>query len=458
MKNYPHPLIEMVYRPRVIAHLGTGAIILSIIPDRAEPGWLLTLLAFSVGYPLLIYWLTRRWFLWPKTAEYTQLIDAFYSGLLCAAINLAALPVVSIVSALFISSMLLFGLMGCLFALICFSAGFSLYWLLNGIQFNADVNALTTIISGATVCMYGVTTSYIVYHRGQISNAGLVKIRTHHDRLQGVANQLSKYISPQIYRSISEANQPVTIRTERKKLTVFFSDIEGFTELTDNMEPEGLTLLLNEYLDEMARIVLDYGGTIDKFMGDGLMVFFGDPISRGCHEDALACVSMALQMRARMVQLRSKWAEEGISNPLHIRIGINTGFCTVGNFGSESRLDYTIIGSSVNIASRLEAAAGRDEILISNETFLLVRQQITCEQKPELSLKGIHRPVPVFQVSNLKSAQSHLFVRETAGFQLAMDTGIIETEQILQFLQETLAEAERLHLARIGYAKTHPSR
>ena len=448
MTNPTHPLIALAYRPRVIAHLGTGAIVASIVPSSMDNGWLLALLFFCLVFPQRVYFGTSRGFNSVISAVRVHSIDELFAGFLCAAIHLAPLPVVSIVSALFISTMLLFGLPGCIAGCLWFSAGFTIYIVLEGFCFESQVSLLTTILSGAVVCIYGVTISYVVYHWVLVSNAGLSRIRDHHDRLRGVTDQISKYISPQIYRCISEDSIPVGIRAARKNLTVFFSDIENFTELTDNMEAEGLTQLLNEYLDEMAQIVLEHGGTIDKFMGDGLMVFFGDPVSRGSHADALACVSMALQMRKKMKLLREKWQHDGITRPLHIRIGINTGYCTVGNFGSESRLDYTIIGNSVNIASRLEMAAARDEILIPNETYLLIKDQVICHVKPELRVKGIGRPIQVYQVKGLKSEQDALFIREAAGFRLTMDAGVVEPEKIMNVLQETLVETQRLQVRR----------
>src|SRR5687767_16007468 len=108
------------------------------------------------------------------------------------------------------------------------------------------------------------------------------------------------------------------------------------------MESEDLTQLLNHYLTEMSKIALQYGATIDKYVGDAIVMFFGDPESRGVREDALACVRMALAMQARIAELSPGWSDMGIEMPLSCRIGIHTGYCTVGNFGSEDRMDYTI--------------------------------------------------------------------------------------------------------------------
>ena len=216
--------------------------------------------------------------------------------------------------------------------------------------------------------------------------------------LEQLSNQLAKYLSPQVYESIFTGKQEVKIASRRKELTVFFSDIAGFTETTDRLESEELTRLLNHYLTEMSQIALSYGATIDKYVGDAIVIFFGDPETRGVKEDALACVEMAIAMRKRMLELQAVWRASGIEKPLQCRIGINTGYCTVGNFGSEDRMDYTIIGGGVNLASRLEAAATPGEILISFETYANVRDRIHCEERGRISVKGIAYPVATYQV------------------------------------------------------------
>jgi class 3 adenylate cyclase/phosphoglycerate-specific signal transduction histidine kinase len=216
--------------------------------------------------------------------------------------------------------------------------------------------------------------------------------------LEQLSSQLAKYLSPQVYQSIFTGKQEVKIASRRKKLTVFFSDIAGFTETTDRLESEDLTRLLNHYLTEMSEIAVSYGATIDKYVGDAIVIFFGDPETRGVKEDALACVEMAIAMRKRMRELHGAWRASGIEKPLQCRIGINTGYCTVGNFGSEDRMDYTIVGGGVNLASRLEAAATPGEILMSYETYANVRHRIHCEERGDISVKGIAYPVATYQV------------------------------------------------------------
>lgn len=195
--------------------------------------------------------------------------------------------------------------------------------------------------------------------------------------LEALSKKLSKYLSPQIYHSIFTGAQGVAIASTRKKLTVFFSDIADFTKTTDKLESEDLTNLLNRYLTGMSKIALEFGATIDKYIGDAVLAFFGDPESKGVKEDARSGVRMAIAMQRRLRELQAEWKELGAERPFHLRIGINTGYCTVGNFGSEDRMDYTIIGSVVNLAARLQAHAGLDGILLGHETYSLVKDEVS---------------------------------------------------------------------------------
>lgn len=208
-------------------------------------------------------------------------------------------------------------------------------------------------------------------------------------QLEGMSSQLSKFLSPQLYNSIFSGSRAGTRVTRRKKLTVFFSDLCGFTNFVESMESEDVTNLLNLYLETMTTIALDYGATIDKYIGDGIMLFFGDPETKGLKEDATNCVKMALDMLKELDDLSDKWVDYGMKEPLQMRIGIDTGFATVGNFGCESRLDYTAIGSAVNRASRLETAADHGSIFISEDTYNLVKESIEAREMEPIHLKGI---------------------------------------------------------------------
>jgi PAS domain S-box-containing protein len=250
------------------------------------------------------------------------------------------------------------------------------------------------------------------------------EIRSKNEQLQALSNKLAKYLSRQVYNSIFEGKRDVKIESYRKKLTVFFSDIHGFTELTDKVESEVLTSVLNKYLNEMSKIAIDHGGTIDKYIGDAIMIFFGDPETLGEKQDAIACVKMALAMREKLRELRLEWESIGISTPLRVRTGINTGFCTVGNFGSEERMDYTIVGGQVNLASRLESMAGVDEILISHETYSLIKSEIDCEPGEIIKLKGLAYPVQTYKAKGLindRGAKLPELKADLRGFNLSIN-------------------------------------
>jgi PAS domain S-box-containing protein len=224
--------------------------------------------------------------------------------------------------------------------------------------------------------------------------------------LTALSSKLAKYLAPQVYDSIFTGQQDVKIVSKRKKLTVCFSDLVGFTEITDKMESEDLTQLLNHYLTEMSKIALQYGATIDKYVGDAIVMFFGDPATLGVKEDALACVQMAIAMQQRVGELAEEWRDSGIETSLRCRIGVNTGYCTVGNFGSEDRMDYTMVGGTVNLASRLEHEAPPGGVLISFETYALVKDSVRCEERGHIQVKGIAQPVATYAVVGLNQEQA----------------------------------------------------
>ena len=219
------------------------------------------------------------------------------------------------------------------------------------------------------------------------------------ERLEKISNQLAKYLSPQIYKNIFETDTDKVETYTRKKLTVFFSDIKEFTSLSDRLDPDLLAEIINEYLSEMTEIALNFGGTIDKFIGDAVLIFFGDPETEGTAVDAEKCVNMAIAMRKRVGELDAVWKKEkGISEGLQVRTGISTGYCTVGNFGSVQRVDYTVLGSPVNLAARLEAACAPQEILVSPETKNLVEKLFKFEEKNPIKLKGFSEPIKPYQL------------------------------------------------------------
>ena len=264
-------------------------------------------------------------------------------------------------------------------------------------------------------------------------------------QMEDVSGQLAKYLSPQIYESIFSGKQNVEVKSYRKKITVFFSDIVNFTAISDKLESEELTALLNFYLNEMSQIALKHGATIDKYIGDAIMIFFGDPESFGIEEDARRCVAMAVEMQQRMAELWGYWSKHfGLKKDLEIRVGINTGYCTVGNFGSEDRLDYTVVGAAVNLASRLESAATPSGILVSEETYFQVKDYFSFDAPQQLELKGLERSVIAYEVdiSDMSRAETKNF--EGENFQLKLTKHPLDLEELeaLKKIIDELSESQ----------------
>lgn len=308
-----------------------------------------------------------------------------------------------------------------------------------------DTPALVTIVSltGMT-CYAGFSASY-VRERSSTLLETQSKLLEQQEQAVLISRKLARYLAPQVWESIFSGKRDARLQTHRKKLTIFFSDIKDFTETTDEMAADTVTEMLNTYFDHMSKIALNYGGTIDKFIGDAILIFFGDPKTRGSKEDALACVSMAIDMRKAMQVLRQKWKSMGVGKPLHIRMGVTTGYCHVGNFGSETRMDYTIIGRDANLASRLQNVASPDEILIAHDTYLLVRDKIMCREKGTVNLRGIAKPVQVWEVMDFRSdmgSTTSWIEHELEGFAMLMDTNKIrnyDKEHVVKAL-ETAAQ------------------
>ena len=260
----------------------------------------------------------------------------------------------------------------------------------------------------------------------KIADDAKAEALTKSEEVAKISNQLAKYLSPQIHEQIFSGKQSAEVKSNRKKLTVFFSDIVNFTDISDELESEEMTNLLNFYLNEMSQIALKFGGTIDKFIGDALMIFFGDPESKGPQEDAKQCIQMALEMQDLMTQLSDYWSKNySLKKELKIRIGINTGFCTVGNFGSLDRIDYTAIGSTVNLASRLESMSEPGSMLVSEDTFALVNNFFSFENPKEVKVKGFLRSIKCYKLQKEDTSKEDIFSISGKGFQISINKKLI---------------------------------
>ncbi len=256
------------------------------------------------------------------------------------------------------------------------------------------------------------------------------------------AHKLSHYLPPQVWEAIDQGREQQLRKTERKRITVFFSDIKDFSQMSEELEAETLANILNTYLSEMSKIVAQYGGTVDKFIGDGMMVIFGDRNSQGIKEDCLRCLSMTVAMRRRMKVLQQQWISQGIKQPLQIRMGVNTGYCTVGTFGTTDHMDYTALGTHVNLASRLESAAKPGGILISYESWSLVKEVVMCRNAGKIKVKGFSQPVEVYEVIDFRKdlgRNQNYFEKNTEGFAMHLDMDKIrnyEKDELVKYLDQ----------------------
>lgn len=214
------------------------------------------------------------------------------------------------------------------------------------------------------------------------------------------AEQLRRYLAPQIADAVLNGDALVSLTSTRRNLTILFANIRGFASMSDRLEPEEVIDRLNKHFAIMTDVVFRHGGTLDKYVGDGILAFFGDPIPFEDHAER--AVVTALEMRQRLRDIRAKWSSDG-DEKLNVGIGISTGYVTVGNIGSATRTEYTVIGNHVNLASRLAQNAGRDRILVSERTLAApnVKERVHATSLNEISIEGFLRPVRVFEIANL---------------------------------------------------------
>lgn len=431
------------YYSRLLAYLCVAIVFATI---GHEQGWTPlsgAIVIYALIYPHLLRLLTRQ------QAKHDRhnlniillALDALHTGLFISLGHFSMVPSLVFILLISFTSIVIGGPLYLFCAVLLTLSGTVVSAALLAPEPRVISSPLLSFFSLSAGGIFTVIMATFIYRQGRRLEHAQQLVSAEQEKAEQLASNLSKYLSPQVWQSIFSGNQRVTLETRRKKLTVFFSDIRGFTELAEEMEAEALTDLLNNYLNEMSLIALQYGGTIDKFIGDSVMVFFGDPVSRGAKQDAEAAVSMAIAMRKHMKVLRQQWRSQGITRPLEIRMGLSTGYCTVGNFGAAMRMDYTIIGREVNLASRLEGTADAGEILISHETWSLTKDLVMCRDKGQLSVKGFSRPLQIYQVVGLRrdlGAAPTFVEHEMPGFSMYLDTNGIrnyDKEEIVKALE-----------------------
>ncbi|EKU58919.1 MULTISPECIES: adenylate/guanylate cyclase domain-containing protein [Acinetobacter] len=384
------------------------------------------LLAYFLFCPRLEKWLQYKF---DKKIEKNVLFanEAILIALVLAALHLSLVPTFTILFAL-----LYVGLnnkislpVSCLIGLIgVMTFYFSTYVIFGTEEYFEPTNPELTVVSLLGLMMFIVIGNYYQHRRLNILGQQRQHYHNQMTRYIAFANQLSRYAPLQLWQSIMRGEAEAKIEYKRKKLTIFFSDIQGFTELSETLIPDDLAFLLNDYLSHMTEIAKQYEATVDKFMGDAILIFFGDPNSQGVEQDAKSCVEMAIAMRQQMKLLRERWKKMGYP-ALHIRMGISTGYCHVGNYGASHRMAYTIVGRDVNLAARLQSAAEVDEILIADDTHQLIKNEFLCVPKVPIYLKGIQGPVKTWQVmekfTGKKSDTQQWFDFDYKGFHLVLN-------------------------------------
>ncbi len=225
-----------------------------------------------------------------------------------------------------------------------------------------------------------------------IDNSQLID---HIQREAVVLSNFQRYFAPDLAEQIAEQEEEVRLGGTKRPVVVFFSDIRGFTSMSEKMGPDDIATLLNEYFTEMVEIVFDNGGTLDKFMGDAIMALWGAPIATD--DDADRAMKAAIEMQSVLAQLNVKWAAQGRQR-VEIGIGIDYYEVFAGNIGSDRRLEYTVIGDAVNTASRLCSKAGKGEIIISQRFYDELKNQPAVDPEEALELKGKEQKVPVYRV------------------------------------------------------------
>jgi len=252
----------------------------------------------------------------------------------------------------------------------------------------------------------------------------LLRIKELHDRVEGQATELSdwnkklelrvkeqlrqlerlerlkRFFSPQLAELIVSGEAEDPLKTHRRDLTVVYLDLRGFTAFAESAEPEEVMEILHEYHAAMGKLILEYEGTLEHFAGDGMMIFFNDPVP--VENAAERAVRMALAMRERVKELTIKWRKLG--HDLGFGVGIAQGYATIGAIGFEGRWEYGAIGSVPNLSARLCGEAKPSEILVSQRVFAGVEELVEADAMGELTLKGFHRPVSAFRIVELKNS------------------------------------------------------
>lgn len=241
--------------------------------------------------------------------------------------------------------------------------------------------------------------------------------------IQSLINKMKKSLPPQLYKNIIGNSSVAEIKKyARKKLTVVFAEIVNFSRISEAASPDEISKTVNNYLEAVSEIAVKWGGTIDKFTADKLIIFTGDTDFINDKEHTYQAAMMALDIRSKIAELRLNSQGSLLNNSLYIKIGINTGYCTVGNFGYGDRSDYTVIGLNVTLAEKLSFYAEANDIFISQDTYSLIRDKITCRSVKTVNAGGVFDNINIYRI--IKSADAD-------GSELPHETDMYEEKAVL---------------------------
>lgn len=275
----------------------------------------------------------------------------------------------------------------------------------------------------------------------KLSDATQEKLTVANDTMSKLTRNLSRFVPDTVVKELASEGAEQLPDYKREKLTVFFSDIVGFTSLTAQLEPELLASVMTDYFTQVSAICTKWGGTLGQFIGDAVVIFFGAPRSHGHEEDAKAAIGMALEMQQALIAFRASWAAKGMHQQFDVRMGLATDYCTIGNFGSVDRLHYTAIGSAVNSAARIQSAAPSNEILLAEDTYLLVRDHFHCTTYKTMTLQGQKHASTLFQLTgNQGDWQSQILTSRSDGYRFYLDPQAVSDKSEVITLLETALE------------------
>ncbi len=380
--------VAQAYTTRIIGYVFILLIIISTIHDRFDLLRHGPFIALCFVLPHVLYGLSRVTDL-KRSTEWAEYIDIMFLGFLQTYLDWGLFPLLFIATGICVSSLMTLGIWFLARGMAVLAATIAVSSLVNGFQFSHQSNLATALVCSLGILAYASAIGLNAFNQRAHLRRTRRELKEQKEKIEALATKLSKYLSPQVYRSIFAGEKDVRIESYKKPLTILFSDIVGFTGIAESMEREQLAIWLNNYFNEMSNIAINrYSGTLDKYIGDSLMVFFGDPQSLGKKQDAIQCMKMAIEMVNKCATM-----------DIAVRVGVHTGDCTVGNFGSDDRLEYTIVGGSVNLASRLETNSEAGRILISDSTYELIKDEIPCVPRGKIRVKGIDRDISTYWVA-----------------------------------------------------------